>query len=127
MGGFCNLYVQMHCLPPLINSVNMWLTLLELHENPNYNKNISIYGGVIIDLDNIFDNSVFRYRSCTNSTVDAFKNDRLYFSTPRHFNDPFDAVIHVNGDKLLASIFRDFDEGMVSYLNTKVSDTTSFE
>ena len=105
----------------------MWLTLLELHENPNYNKNISIYGGVVIDLDNIFDNSVFRYRSCTNSTVDVFKNDRLYFSTPRHFNDPFDAVIHVNGDKLLASIFRDFDEGMVSYLNTKVSDTTSFE
>ena len=58
-----------------------------------------------MDLDNIFDNSVFRYRSCTKNTVDAFKKDRLYFSTPRHFNDPFDAVIHVNGDKLLASIF----------------------
>lgn len=60
------------------------------------------------------------------NTVDAFKKDRLYFSTPKHFNDPFDAVIHVNEEKLLASIFRDLDEGMVSYLNTKVNDPTSF-
>lgn len=79
-----------------------------------------------MNLGNIFDNSVFRYRSCTESTVDAFKNDRLYFSTPKHFNDPFDAVIHVNGDKLIASIFRDLDEGMVSHLNTKIKDPTSY-
>ena len=79
-----------------------------------------------MELDNIFDNSVFRYRSCTDSAVDAFKNDRLYFSTPNHFNDPFDAVIHVNGDKLLASIHRDLDKGMVSYLNAKINDPTSF-
>lgn len=79
-----------------------------------------------MDLENIFANSVFRYRSGTDSAIDAFKNDRLYFSTPKHFNDPFDAVIHVNEEKLLASIFRDLDERMVSYLNTKVNDPTSF-
>lgn len=75
---------------------------------------------------NRFNNSVFRYRSCTDSAVEAFKNDHIYFSTPRHFNDPFDAVIYVNEDKLLASIFRDLDEGMVSYLDAKVNDPVSF-
>lgn len=77
-------------------------------------------------VNNIFKNSVYRYRSCTDCAVDAFKKDRLYFSTPKYFNDPFDAVIHVNENKLLASIFRDLDEGMVSYLDAKVDDPTSF-
>lgn len=79
-----------------------------------------------MEQNNIFKNSVYRYRSCTDCAVDAFKKDRLYFSTPKYFNDPFDAVIHVNENKLLASILRNLDEGMVSYLDAKVGDPTSF-
>ena len=79
-----------------------------------------------MEQNNIFKNSVYRYRSCTDCAVDAFKKDRLYFSSPKYFNDPFDAVIHVNENKLLASILRNLDEGMVSYLDAKVGDPTSF-
>ena len=70
----------------------------------------------------LFKNSVFRYRSYNDNSINAFIDDRLYFSKPSYFNDPFDAVIYVNDDKLLASVFRDIDEGMVSYLNSKISD-----
>lgn len=79
-----------------------------------------------MDQENIFKNSVFRYRSYNTDTLNAFQNDRLYFSTPKHFNDPFDAVIHVNDELLLASIFRDLDEGMPSYLNAKLNDPASY-
>ena len=77
-------------------------------------------------VNNLFKNSVYRYRSFTDCAVDAFKKDRLYFSTPKFFNDPFDAVIHVNENKLPANIFRDLDEGMVSYLDAKVKDPAPF-
>ena len=42
--------------------------------------------------DTLFDKLLVRYRTYNENSVDAFQNDRLYFSAPKHFNDPF--VIH---------------------------------
>lgn len=76
-------------------------------------------------LDNdIFQDFIYRYRACNPNSIDALKNDRLYFSTPSYFNDPFDSVIYVDEEKLLCSILRDIDDGMVSYLDS-VADASA--
>ena len=41
-----------------------------------------------------FENCLFRYRKLNDAdrekNIDALKNNRLYFSTPVNFNDPYD-------------------------------------
>lgn len=40
--------------------------------------------------DKILENTLVRYRAATDKNIDALKNDRLYYSTPNNFNDPYD-------------------------------------
>lgn len=72
--------------------------------------------------DSIFQDFIYRYRSFNSYSIDALKNDRLYFSTPSYFNDPFDSVIYIDEERLLHSILRDMDNGMASYLDS-IADT----
>ncbi len=67
----------------------------------------------------LFDNLLFRYRPNNDNSIDAFKNDRLYFSAPVHFNDPFDCVMHINQEMLISSILRDLDTGMEDFISAK--------
>ena len=62
---------------------------------------------------------LFRYRSGDKRSIEAFENDRLYFSTPGYFNDPFDSVAYVNYDKLLNAICYDLDNYMQESLEIK--------
>lgn len=77
--------------------------------------------------DILFENLLFRYRPIDddNKSIDAFKNDRLYFSTPNHFNDPFDAVMYINQEMLISSILRDLNTGMEDYLSEKAKKSLS--
>lgn len=44
--------------------------------------------------------SIFRYRPYNQETIDALKDDRLYFSTPKYFNDPYDSLMYINKKNL---------------------------
>jgi len=48
---------------------------------------------------------LFRYRSCNEISIDAFKNNRIYFNSPNNFNDPNDSLIFIN----LKQIQEEFD------------------
>lgn len=51
-----------------------------------------------------FENCLFRYRKLNGAdrekNIDALKNNRLYFSTPVNFNDPYDNRMYVDKDKI---------------------------
>ena len=51
-----------------------------------------------------FENCLFRYRKLNDAdrekNIDALKNNRLYFSTPVNFNDPYDNRMYVDKDKI---------------------------
>ncbi len=70
-------------------------------------------------MNNLFRNSVYRYRSCNPDSIDAFSQNRLYFSTPKYYNDPFDAVAYFDTKKLIDSITRDLDRCIPSYFDEK--------
>jgi hypothetical protein len=53
---------------------------------------------------NITPNSLYRYRSCTNHSIDAFKNDKFLLTKPTIFNDPYDALLFVDKNKILNQI-----------------------
>lgn len=59
---------------------------------------------------------LFRYRSVNENNLEALNNDRLYFSTPACFNDPYDNLIFVNTQTVLSKIIGSIHAGMDSYL-----------
>ena len=58
------------------------------------------------------DQALFRYRPVTDKTINALKQDRLYLSTPDHYNDPFDSVCYIDEIKLKRSISQQLDIGI---------------
>jgi len=60
--------------------------------------------------------SVFRYRSCNQNNLDALRKDRLYFSTPENFNDPYDNLMYINVPELKNHIDSCLDSYMIESL-----------
>lgn len=69
----------------------------------------------------IFENCIFRYRKLSveqvGKNIDAFEKDRLFFSTPANFNDPYDSLPYVDREKISEDIQHSWEIGMDSYLD----------
>jgi len=46
-------------------------------------------------------NKLFRYRICSEYHIDAFKNNELWMSKPSKFNDPHDALLYINKQRIV--------------------------
>ena len=69
-----------------------------------------------------FDNCLFRYRKMSDErqaekNICALEENKLYFSTPANFNDPYDSLLYVNDGELFGDIQYNWEIGMDSYLN----------
>lgn len=67
--------------------------------------------------DNFFENTLVRYRPISLNNFDALKNDRLYYSTPNNFNDPYDTLIYANYLQIIQDIYFNLETGMDSYID----------
>lgn len=70
-------------------------------------------------VEKYLENCLFRYRKLNNDSVknmEALKKNRLYFSTPTNFNDPYDNRIYVDKDKI-EFVIRENWEHMDDFLN----------
>ena len=75
---------------------------------------------------NPFSGCIFRYRSVNECNLNALENNRLYFSTPENFNDPYDNLLYVNLEEICCNIWGNLCIGMDSYIE-KISKTHSVE
>ncbi len=76
--------------------------------------------------ENLYDNEkcLFRYRTITDHNVSALEKNRLFFSTPNNFNDPFDAYLFANVQQILNNVFESLEFGMEGYIeNLKKTDS----
>lgn len=62
------------------------------------------------------ENTLTRYRSCTLQNIENLKKDRLYYSTPINFNDPFDTLLYANYFRILDDVAENLNIGMENYL-----------
>lgn len=66
------------------------------------------------------DDFLFRYRKLegeqAEKNIDALKANRLYFSRPQYFNDPYDNLMYINSEQMLQTMHTNWDKGMDSYL-----------
>ena len=58
------------------------------------------------------DNTLTRYRSCDLKNIENLKNDRLYYSTPANFNDPYDTLLYANYFEILGNVSQNLAMGM---------------
>lgn len=56
--------------------------------------------------------SLFRYRSCNEMQIEAFKNDTIYAVTADNFNDPYDTLVRYD------------QEGIKAYVNSVMNCET---
>lgn len=62
------------------------------------------------------ENTLTRYRSCILQNIENLKKDRLYYSTPINFNDPFDTLLYANYFRILDDVAENLNIGMENYL-----------
>lgn len=63
-----------------------------------------------------YKNCIYRYRTAEEKNIKALENNRLYFSTPVNFNDPYDNLIYANLGEILRNVFGNLQRGMDDYL-----------
>lgn len=69
-------------------------------------------------------NTFCRYRAINSNSLNALKNDKLYFSTPgESFNDPFDNLIYANPIKILFDIYKEIHLNMDDYIEQQKSES----
>lgn len=62
-------------------------------------------------------NTLCRYRAINDKSIDALRNDKLFFSTPgESFNDPFDNLIYADPRKILYDIYKEIQLNMEDYI-----------
>lgn len=66
--------------------------------------------------DHFFENTLVRYREVNAKSIEAVKLNRLYYSTPSYFNDPYDTRVFANPLAILKHVKENLDKGMDSYL-----------
>lgn len=68
-------------------------------------------------------NCVVRFRSLDErqrtKTLNALRQNRLYFSTALGYNDPYDTLMYVNYDSLFRNIYSALKYGMDSYTTVR--------
>lgn len=47
---------------------------------------------------------IFRYRKCNEASLNALLDNKLYFSTPNMFNDPYDCLVYFDLNKIKSEI-----------------------
>lgn len=47
---------------------------------------------------------IFRYRKCNEASLNALLENKLYFSTPNMFNDPYDCLVYFDLNKIKSEI-----------------------
>ena len=63
-----------------------------------------------------FSDTLVRFRAISFNNLETLKNDRLYYSTPNNFNDPYDTLIYANYLQILQDVSHNIENGMDSYL-----------
>ena len=59
---------------------------------------------------------LFRYRSCNEDSLKALEQNRLYFSKPSAFNDPYDNLVFADSSKIVGEIIGSINAGMDDYI-----------
>lgn len=62
---------------------------------------------------------LFRYRAYKEETLNALEKNRIYFSRPSYFNDPYDNLIYVNSEMVVKEIIGNILHGMDEYLERR--------
>lgn len=76
--------------------------------------------------DDSFDTKfLYRYRKFSDEALNAITDGKLYFSSPKNYNDPFDSTHYIDYINLLSTVGRDLDD-MDNYLK-KTYGASRFE
>lgn len=78
-----------------------WKTLCELHS-----------GNMLKDSQRLketikYPRFLYRYRSVNNNSLAALMDNKLFFSTPNYYDDPFDTFLRIDKDKVVMHVKQD--------------------
>ena len=62
------------------------------------------------------ENYLFRYRTYSDDAISALENDKLYFSIPQKFNDPYDSLFYLDKQSFIQNVRHEWDTEMETYV-----------
>ena len=65
--------------------------------------------------------SLFHYRRCSEQSIDAFRENNIFFNTASNFNDPYDCLVYCDRKAIAKDIESVGNEGNQAFLNNLVS------
>ncbi len=66
---------------------------------------------------------LYRYRRYSEYNIEALKMNRLYFSNPKLFNDPYDNLLFANSNRIVSDLVGSVNEDKVLSLNKDAINT----
>lgn len=71
--------------------------------------------------------SLFHYRRCTEYSIEAFREGKIYFNTANNFNDPYDCLVYCDVDKIQNYISNTTESFNIQGLQKNINDDTFIE
>ncbi len=71
--------------------------------------------------------SLFHYRKCTEYTIDAFRESKIYFNTANYFNDPYDCLVYCDSNKIYTQISNMTTSPNIEILQKNVNSASFLE
>lgn len=72
-------------------------------------------------------NSLFHYRNCNERSIEAFRENKIYFNTADNFNDPYDCLVYCNIEQIHNHINTMFNPQEIIKLQDKINNDNFIE
>lgn len=95
---------------------------IEIPDNMAQNDENKIVAELYSYCQKITPSNLFRYRSCNDNHIKAFKNDQLFLSKPTKFNDPHDSLLYIDKKNILNEILKINAEKSFDHVSRLISD-----
>ena len=66
--------------------------------------------------------SLYHYRRCCEQSIEAFKDNKIYFNNAINFNDPYDCLIYCDIDTIYKRIHNMYNYHNIELINNKIID-----
>ncbi|MBP3496061.1 MAG: DUF2971 domain-containing protein [Clostridia bacterium] len=67
--------------------------------------------------------SLFHYRRCSEYTIEAFRENKIYFNTANNFNDPYDCLVYCDIDAISRNITNMIEFPNIQRLQRNINST----
>lgn len=99
-----------------------FITGIKIPEDLSTQEESKIVSSIYAYTKEITPQNLYRYRTCSDNHIQALKNDKLLLTKPIKFNDPYDALLYINKERIINEIVNSNTEKSYNHFEKLLND-----